>query len=267
MFEQLAKEKHVPEAAWAVAAGEAMLAIAEGRLGNAEGTINHALAIGQDAGSADSVTAYGAQLYAVRWLQGRIDEMEAPFRLAQEQSPNVSVYPAALALMCIESGRPRDGVQLFEPLAVHASTSILMDFLWMVTVVCLVEVCTALNDSARASDLYALLLPHAEQNAGVAFVLSVGSASRSLGLLATVLERWDDAERHFEDAIEMNERMGFRPWTAMTRLNYATMLLRRNGPGDGERARTLLSESLAAADEIGMAKVAADCRELLATRD
>jgi tetratricopeptide (TPR) repeat protein len=91
----------------------------------------------------------------------------------------------------------------------------------------------------------------------------LGSFSRSLGQLAALLERWDDAERHFQDAIEMNTRMGFHPWVALTQLNYAQMLLARDGPADREKARELLAEALAAAERMGMAKVASDSRALL----
>jgi hypothetical protein len=62
----------------------------------------------------------------------------------------------------------------------------------------------------------------------------------------------------------MHERMGARPWTARTQLDYAGMLLERDASGDRERARELLAAALATAREIGMAKVAADCESLLA---
>jgi tetratricopeptide (TPR) repeat protein len=157
-----------------------------------------------------------------------------------------------------------DGRELFERIAAHPFAGIHEDFLWMTTLMCLAGVCTALNDANRAQALYTLLLPHAGLTVAIAMVLSVGSASRSLGQLATVLERWEDAERHFEDAIEMNTRMGFRPWVAMTQLNYAQMHLARDGPGDREKARDLLQLALAFAREVGMAKVQSDAERLLA---
>jgi uncharacterized protein HemY len=54
-----------------------------------------------------------------------------------------------------------------------------------------------------------------------------GALARYLGALATVFERWDDAVRHFEDAIAMNSRMDARSWLAHTQEQYATYTVAR----------------------------------------
>ena len=92
---------------------------------------------------------------------------------------------------------------------------------------------------------------------------SFGPVSRGLGLLAALMERWDDAERHFRDSLAQSEKMGHRPALAQTRVNYADMLLRRDAAGDRKRATGLLQEALDAAQEIGMAKLIEDCERLL----
>jgi tetratricopeptide (TPR) repeat protein len=259
---RLAAERRVLAASWNGVAGHAMLAIAEGHFSEAEEAVRRALAVGQETGYPDAGTAYGAQLYALRWLQGRLSEMETLFRQAGEQSPNVAVYAAGLALIFTECDRLDDGREVFDRIAAHPFADIDEDFLWMATMVCLADVCTALNDANRAEALYTLLLPHARLNVAIAFVLSAGSASRSLGQLASVLERWEDAERHFKDAIEMNTRMGFRPWVAMTQLNYGQMLLARDSAGDRERALAPLDEALATAQELDMKKLVEDALAL-----
>ena len=59
-------------------------------------------------------------------------------------------------------------------------------------------------------------------------VLAVGLlTSAPLGALATTLGRFDDAERHFEDAIAMNRKMRAPRWVAVAQCNYGDMLLRR----------------------------------------
>jgi tetratricopeptide (TPR) repeat protein len=243
-------------------AARAALATGEGRFDEAEPVIFEALQRGQGARAADAVTAFGAQLYTLRWLQGRPGEVESLFRDAAEASPNVPVYRASLSLIYSELGRRDEARDALERLAGRSFSDIPQDFVWMITVMLLAEVCAALKDAPRVGHLRGLLLPYADLNMTVAHVVSCGAASRSLGLLATVLERWEEAERHFRDAIEMNTRMGFRPWVAMTQLNFAQMLMRRNAAPDRERAEALLREALAAAEEMGMAKVAADCRAL-----
>jgi len=79
-----------------------------------------------------------------------------------------------------------------------------------------------------------------------------GALSRYLGALATTLERWDDAARHFEDALAMNARMDARPWLAHTQKQYAAMLLARHQSGDRDKAADLLDAALAIARELGM---------------
>lgn len=71
-------------------------------------------------------------------------------------------------------------------------------------------------------------------------VASYGALSRYLGLLAGLLERWDDAARHFEDALAMNERMQTPVWLAYTQYQYAAMLLACGASSDRERALAML---------------------------
>jgi tetratricopeptide (TPR) repeat protein len=84
-----------------------------------------------------------------------------------------------------------------------------------------------------------------------------GAVSRYLGLLASTLRRFEDAEHHFEDALAMNERMGARPWLAHTQLDYARMLLAGGGPSERQHAQELLDQALATYRELGMKSYAA----------
>jgi class 3 adenylate cyclase len=80
----------------------------------------------------------------------------------------------------------------------------------------------------------------------------IGAASGVLGLLAATIERWDDAESHFKDAIALNERIGARPWVARVQLNYAEMLMERGAEGDRRRALELLQPALSTFEALGM---------------
>jgi hypothetical protein len=104
-----------------------------------------------------------------------------------------------------------------------------------------------------AARLYELLLPFEHVNflyrAGT---VSAGSTARALGVLATLLERWDAAEHHFLTALEMNRQMRARPWVAHTQYEYARMLLVRNDDGDRVRGEELLRDASRTAVELGM---------------
>jgi hypothetical protein len=49
------------------------------------------------------------------------------------------------------------------------------------------------------------------------------------------------------------------PWLAHTRHAYAQMLLDRHGPGDTDRAQALERSALAAARDLHMRALAAEC--------
>ena len=79
-----------------------------------------------------------------------------------------------------------------------------------------------------------------------------GAAARFLGMLATTMGRWDEAEAHSQAALALNTRMGARPWLAHTQHQYAVLLLARNQLGDDGKAAALLDEALATACDLGM---------------
>ena len=91
-----------------------------------------------------------------------------------------------------------------------------------------------------------------------------GCASRQLGMLATVLGEWDEAELRFFEAREMHSRMGAKPFLARTELAWGEMLLARGEPGDDAAARERLAEAVVIADALGMVAVAARARALVA---
>lgn len=117
----------------------------------------------------------------------------------------------------------------------------------------LAEVCAFVGDERRAPRLYELLLPYARRNiVWVPFGWCEGSVARLLAPLALLCQREGDAARHFEYALAMNERLGARPYVALTQIGYAELLIRRGAPGDGPRAGALLAAARATCEALGM---------------
>ena len=75
---------------------------------------------------------------------------------------------------------------------------------------------------------------------------------RVLGLPAQTMGNLNDATGHFEDALSLCLKAGYRPELAWTCHDYATCLLARDKPGDRYRALTLLNESMGIATDLGM---------------
>lgn len=84
-------------------------------------------------------------------------------------------------------------------------------------------------------------------------------------MLAATLGQAGDAEAHYQAALELEARVGSPPFLARTRYWYARTLLAAGGGEEREAARELLEAALADADRLGMARLADDTRELLAT--
>ena len=64
--------------------------------------------------------------------------------------------------------------------------------------------------------------------------------------------RWEEAEAHFEIALDRNARNGARPCLARTQQQYAEMLLARGERDDSDKAIDLLTHAAEIGGELGM---------------
>ncbi len=103
------------------------------------------------------------------------------------------------------------------------------------------------RDVKAATQLYSAL-----QTALGILVNHTINGDRLLGLLAQTMGNLDQAAVHFEDALAFCRKAGYRPELAWICCDYADTLLQRNEPGNREKARSLLDESLAISSELGM---------------
>jgi len=104
------------------------------------------------------------------------------------------------------------------------------------------------GDAQAAGALYAALEP--QRGTACAFIPM--ALDRLLGLLAVTVGRPDTAVAHFEDALAVCGRAGYRPECAWTACDYADMLLERAGAGDRRKAVALLDDALTVARDLGM---------------
>jgi class 3 adenylate cyclase len=252
----MAKEMRSRGATWGASVAMVMRPLLEGRFEEAERLMQEAVALGQQVGTEGAVLMFGAQLADVRHLQGRLAEVEPLVRGQAEQYPNIMIYRCSLPWIHSEIGRLEDARLGFEELARNDFADLPRDANWLIGIYLLTELCDTLGDSARAGVLYDLLLPYARRNILTGTpALCTGSASRQLGMMAALMGRYDDAERHFEEALPFDKKMNARPWVAHTQYQYAKMLVARDAPGDRPKALALLQEALATAQELGMVKI------------
>jgi tetratricopeptide (TPR) repeat protein len=226
--------------------------ILAGRFDEAEKQALEAFADARELGVDNADGVLGIQMFTIRREQGRLQEI-APM-LKQFVSDEASVaWRPGLTLIYAEIGQLAEASTEFERLAADEFSVLPRDSLWQTSLVYLAEVCDYLQDTERAQTLYRLLMPYAELTVVVGnAIVCLGSTARYLGQLATIQSNWDDAEAHFENALELNARMLAAPWLAHTRYQYARMLLRRSAGDDALRANALLDEALVAAYELDM---------------
>jgi DNA-binding SARP family transcriptional activator len=249
---ELAQELRQPSQVWFVAALQAHLALLEGRFGEAEELIERARSLGERAQSWNAAVAFGLQRYLLRREQGRLAEMEGLVRRAAHDYPTYGIWRCVLAQMAVELGHEAEARETLEVLARDDFAALPFDEMWLASTGLLAETAGSLVDARAAAPLYERMLPFHDRVAVAYSELSTGSVARYLGLLATTLEQWDDAVRHFEHAIDVNRRVGARPWLAHTQDDYARMLRARAMSGDRENALELRAEALATYRELGM---------------
>ena len=183
-----------------------MRALLSGRVSDAEHLAEQALATGARAEQVSAGQYYGIQLLEIRREQHRMAELEPALRQTLEQFPNRLAYRAALGVLLIEAGRPDEARLEVEQLGI---TDVTEDLDWLVTMSLLGDVYADLGDTARATQLYELLLPYEANNVVIGFAAACeGPVARVLGRLAAVIGRPQDATRHFERAVELAERLG-----------------------------------------------------------
>lgn len=214
---RVAAELRQPAQQWMLAAAHATLALAQGRFEEAPALIARAHEIGAP------TLAWNAQ--AARTLQrfihcrecGGLEAYLLEVRDREHDFPSPLVHGSVLSHALAFLDRGDEAAELVDELLGHDLADWHVDEQWFVSLCLLAETCAMLGDADAGAVLYDLLEPYADHNAVAVPELALDSTSRPLGLLASLLGRHEDAERHFADAVAMNERMGARAWVEHTR--------------------------------------------------
>lgn len=250
---RVAEQTHSPYLQTLCRHTEALVAINEGRFADAEAWANRALESGRRLAEDLALGAYGMQMFCLRREQGRLRETLPMLQHFVGTTPKAQAWQPGLALLYAELDMRAECQAEFDNLPWARASTAPRDVSTMTVVMFAAEVCAYLGDSARAEVLYALLLPHAGTNLLADFGgPCLGSADRLLGNLASVMQRWELAQTHFEAALEMDRRTGSRVWLAHSRTAFAAMLYARAQASDHERARALLAEALAESSALQM---------------
>jgi class 3 adenylate cyclase/tetratricopeptide (TPR) repeat protein len=232
--------------------GAAMLAILDGNFAAAEDFAREGLRLGRLTFGDQAEGVYGIQMFSIRREQGRLAEVAPVVKRLIDEKPDEKAWLPGFALIAADLGFEDPARRRLRELA-EAGFELPFDAKRSASLSYVAEVAFLLGDSDAAERLYELMSVYRHMTITVGLVtVCYGAASRYLGMLAATLGEFDKAEAHFEHALEMNQRVGARPWLAHTKAQYALLLRRRGRRGDSERAEALANEAWEIAAELDM---------------
>jgi tetratricopeptide (TPR) repeat protein len=219
----VSRELGQPIQLWQVTVDEAMLALNAGSLDEAESLIEEAFEIGERAIPELAVPASVFQRYLLADLRGDPGPVEGEMRAVVAAHPARRVFGCALAHIQARAGHASDAGALLDSLAGDGAPGLLFDQEWLVAMSLLAETAALLGRRDLAPGLYDAIRPYAHLSAVDLPEGTRGSMSRSLGQLALLLGRRDDAADHFEEAVRVNRRTGAAAWLALAERDYQEM--------------------------------------------
>lgn len=209
-----------------------------------------------------------------RALIGAWSEADAALALLVEpgeifEAPGTEIMGMAFVLreVLVVWERPADRAlvrERLEPLAGQLAEGLGDDLYAIGLGVAVVELASMLGSRTLAEAMYPRLV-RAHERGMVLATGWVGLVSRALGTAAAVLERWDEAERWFEEALTTSRELQLRTEAGRTAVAYARALATRNGPADGAHALDLLAIAVPQLRALGMRPTLGDALELAAT--
>jgi DNA-binding winged helix-turn-helix (wHTH) protein len=240
-------------------------ALAQGRLADAERLIEEA---GRRPRSSSLSLLARTQLYLLRWEQGRLEEL-APAMLGEHAARGDPMFHAWRAHIAAELGRVEQARREIAnvDLASAASES---RFDVALLGVPLADALLRLDDGTAAGALLGRLGPRAHTNVMVGNLsATLGPVARAMGVLTTLLGRFDDAETWLAEAARRSAAMGWTVWETRAQLDWAQLLVARGAAGDREAAREKIATAIDTARAlglVGLSRRAYDMREALRTR-
>jgi class 3 adenylate cyclase len=251
-MEHLADELRTPYARYQTRLRRAMRATLLGELDDAERLVRDAFEVGKLAFGQTALQNFLAQQFVILIHRGTLRANRAGSEIA-DRFPD-PVYRAIHA-RCLASEDSREQAsKQFEQLAHDDFRDVTPGLNWGTTMCLLADVCDYLGDERRAALLYECLRPHASHFAvgGESGTGQIGPVGMRLGMLASLLRRFEESSRYFETTIHWARSNELRPWLAHTQFGYARMFFARDEPGDRQRALEQVDRALDLSGEVGM---------------
>lgn len=205
------------------------------------------------------------QAYYLARDQGDLAALLGPLEQIAAGGSESLYVPAMLAVARLDTADEAAALRTLDSLTADDLRRGETESAWGAVLALLAEVAASGESKAQAAVLYELLNPFAGRLLTAVIGLAcLGAAERYQGMLSTTLERWDDAETHFERALHLEQGIRGHALVPRTRYWQAQFLRARARPGDDGTARAILSEVVKDTRELGMRRLREQAEQLLA---
>jgi DNA-binding CsgD family transcriptional regulator/tetratricopeptide (TPR) repeat protein len=252
--QSMTEELRRGDRSWHLPMARAGLAALSGRLEEAERLAEQGRRQGESTQHPGLEVYHGSVILLIRFLQGRLPELEGMLRRSAERYPAAPEWRCTLVMALSDAGRQEEARQQFEVIAAEDFAIVSAHLPRLHTLALLAVACDAVHDARRAAHVHRLLSPHGDYfvQVGQTGTGGLGSVWYFVGLLCCAMGRWDEAVAHLETAIEMNGRIGAVPFVANSRFQLARALRARGGPGARAGAREQLERAEETARALGL---------------
>ncbi|MGH0029945.1 MAG: ATP-binding protein [Myxococcota bacterium] len=252
-FDEKSREARHPYFRWLGTSHHGALALMEGRYEDAEELVVEALRLGSRVQPETPGLHFAQQMFMLRAWQGRMHEVAPLVEGSADAVKTVAAWRCALADLYDHLGRRVDSQREFEALAHDDFAGFRRDTTWLTSIMLLASLCGRIGDRARAETLYGQLVPYSGRVAVASpMIVAIAPVDMRLGQLATLLGRYDDAERHLTDARSLSRAMRATTWEAEACYHQGRLHLARGAVGDAARASECFEQAEAPASAIGM---------------
>jgi tetratricopeptide (TPR) repeat protein len=197
-----------------------------------------------------------------RWKESLENAREA----ARLEAPGfVALWsPSLRLLLTAYAGDPNEGRHMFQGLSTQLPRAGQAATIgsWQLAFSA-VEALIVLGERSEAAALYPVVTEAIETGTVVDGYFHGRLLHMLAGIAAGAGGRWDDAEKHFREALRQAESIGQRMERPDILRFYAGMLIERGRPEDKEPARQLLQEAIEVYQEISMPRHEEMSRQLL----
>ncbi|HJR26589.1 MAG TPA: hypothetical protein VJ804_14025, partial [Acidimicrobiales bacterium] len=252
-----------PTLAWLLLQQEAIVARIHGDLEAAEAHALAGLELATAAGLQDGFIYYATQTISQRFADGRTGEFVDLVQEALASNPTVTgSLRGALGVGLVDLGRLEEASALLDQGLTDDFGMVPDSHPWGMILDLVAQVANRVHRPDVAERLLTLFEPMPEVMLVTGPNCSV-HVETTRGLLCATLGRHDEADEHFTTASEVLESFAPLPY-ARNLYEHGRALLELGDPGDGERARRLLTRAATTFERHGLAVRVAQCEELLA---